>query len=102
MPSAASHTYGPILIGVSFNILLYGIMITQTYIYFTTFKRDRTWMKALVGLLFLCDTVNSAFDLTFLYITLINNFGNVAALTTATWVFATSRYLETPITVCHL
>ncbi|KAH9933211.1 uncharacterized protein BXZ73DRAFT_101173 [Epithele typhae] len=93
MPSVAVATYGPIFTGVVFNILLYGIMVTQTYIYFTTFKQDRTWIKAFVGLLFLCDTVNSAFDIAFLYIALINNFGNVSALTTASWVFATDAVM---------
>ncbi|KAH9933209.1 uncharacterized protein BXZ73DRAFT_101171 [Epithele typhae] len=87
--SVASATYGPIFIGVVFNVLLYGVTITQTYIYFTTFKKDRIRMKAFVGLLLLCDTVNCAFDITFLYTALVTNFGNVSALTTATWVFAT-------------
>lgn len=32
-------SHGPIFIGLMFNILLYGIMTTQTYLYFTTFKR---------------------------------------------------------------
>ncbi|KAI0771217.1 hypothetical protein BD413DRAFT_65351 [Trametes elegans] len=86
---SASVTYGPIFIGVVFNILLYGIMITQTYMYFQVYKRDRTWMKAFVLFLFLCDTVNCAFDIAFLYIPLVNNFGNFEILDLATWVFAT-------------
>ncbi|KAH9933208.1 uncharacterized protein BXZ73DRAFT_101170 [Epithele typhae] len=89
MSSIAVAIYGPIFIGVVLNILLYGIMITQTYIYFNTFKQDRTWMKAFVGLLFLCDTVNCVFDIIFLYVPLINDFGDELALTTASWVFAT-------------
>ena len=31
--------YGPIFVGVVFNILLYGIMITQTFLYFTVYKK---------------------------------------------------------------
>lgn len=31
--------YGPIFVGVMFNIVLYGIMITQTFLYFTMYKR---------------------------------------------------------------
>ncbi|KAH9933207.1 uncharacterized protein BXZ73DRAFT_101169 [Epithele typhae] len=89
MPSVAAATYGPIFVGVVFNILLYGIMITQTYLYFNTYKKDRIWMKAFVGLLFLCDTLNCAFDISFLYIPLVNNFGDPNALATASWVFAT-------------
>ncbi|OSD07502.1 hypothetical protein PYCCODRAFT_1463746 [Trametes coccinea BRFM310] len=89
MPSPAALTYGPIFVGVVFNILLYGIMITQTFLYFTVYKKDRLWMKLFVALLFICDTVNCAFDITFLYIPLVNNFGNPSSLMYATWVFAT-------------
>ncbi|CDO78282.1 hypothetical protein BN946_scf184674.g4 [Trametes cinnabarina] len=89
MGSPATVTYGPIFIGVVFNILLYGIMITQTYLYFQTCKRDKKWMKLFVMALFVCDTVNCAFDITFLYVPLVNEFGNVEALNVATWVFAT-------------
>ncbi|KAI0647778.1 hypothetical protein C8Q79DRAFT_951904 [Trametes meyenii] len=89
MGNTATVTYGPIFIGAVFNILLYGIMITQTYLYYQTGKRDRLWMKLFVLLLFTADTVNCAFDIAFLYIPLINNFGNDRALTVATWVFAT-------------
>lgn len=32
-------SYGPIFIGVVFNIVLYGIMITQTYLYYNVYKR---------------------------------------------------------------
>ena len=61
--------YGPIFIGVVFNIALYGIMVTQTYLYFQMYKRyvlheswhmngsaerspwrrDKPWMKLLVS-----------------------------------------------------
>ncbi|KAJ3567078.1 hypothetical protein NP233_g6593 [Leucocoprinus birnbaumii] len=43
----AEAVYGPMLIGLVFNILLYGTMLAQVYIYFTHFKHDRFWMKAL-------------------------------------------------------
>ncbi|KAI9059272.1 hypothetical protein FKP32DRAFT_1680090 [Trametes sanguinea] len=89
MGSPATITYGPIFIGVVFNILLYGIMITQTYLYFQMYKRDKAWIKLFVICLFVCDTVNCAFDIAFLYMPLVNEFGNVEALNVATWVFAT-------------
>ncbi|THG96863.1 hypothetical protein EW026_g5047 [Hermanssonia centrifuga] len=88
MANLASR-YGPIFIGVVFNILLYGIMITQTFLYFAVYKNDRFWMKAFVGLLFLCDTINCALDVAFVYIPLVSDYGNQDALNTATWVFAT-------------
>ncbi|RDX53862.1 hypothetical protein OH76DRAFT_1342939 [Lentinus brumalis] len=82
--STASR-YGPIFIGVVLNIALYGIMVTQTYLYFHVYKRDRTWMKLLVFLLFICDTVNCCFDVAFLYMPLINNFGDNDAISRASW-----------------
>ncbi|KAI0632408.1 hypothetical protein C8Q77DRAFT_1159036 [Trametes polyzona] len=97
MPSPAALTYGPIFIGVVFNILLYGIMITQTFLYFTVYKKDRLWMKIFVAVLFICDTVNCAFDITFLYIPLVNNFGNPSSLMYATWVFATDPVMTAVI-----
>ncbi|TFK80202.1 hypothetical protein K466DRAFT_605531 [Polyporus arcularius HHB13444] len=97
MASPAVLTYGPIFVGVVFNILLYGIMITQTYLYFNTYRKDRLWMKCFVGILFLCDTLNCAFDITFLYIPLVGNFGNDKSLTYATWVFATDPVMTAVI-----
>ena len=32
-------SYGPIFVGMVFNVLLYGIMITQTYLYFNVYRR---------------------------------------------------------------
>ncbi|EIN09186.1 hypothetical protein PUNSTDRAFT_25514, partial [Punctularia strigosozonata HHB-11173 SS5] len=45
--------------GVVLNVLLYGIMITQTYLYFAVYRHDRVWIKCLVGLLFFADTLNT-------------------------------------------
>ncbi|KZT09390.1 uncharacterized protein LAESUDRAFT_748519 [Laetiporus sulphureus 93-53] len=89
MPSPAVETYGPIFVGCVLNILLYGIMITQTFLYFTVYKRDKLWMKLFVGLLFLCDTLNCAFDIAFVYMPLVNGFGDIKSLNYASWVFGT-------------
>ena len=34
-----AYSYGPIFVGMVFNVLLYGIMITQTYLYFHVYRR---------------------------------------------------------------
>ncbi|KAI0084805.1 hypothetical protein BDY19DRAFT_997371 [Irpex rosettiformis] len=89
MGSPATLTYGPIFIGVVLNIMLYGIMVTQMFLYFTVYKRDKPWIKVFVCLLFLCDTLNTAFDIAFVYIPLVTKYGDVEALTYATWIFST-------------
>ncbi|KAJ3812801.1 hypothetical protein F5876DRAFT_10604, partial [Lentinula aff. lateritia] len=77
--------HGPMFIGYSFNIVLYGIMITQVYLYFSSFKKDRVWMKMLVAGLLFADTVNAIFDAVYLYDSLIIHFDNVKYLGNATW-----------------
>ncbi|KAM5538433.1 hypothetical protein V8D89_007766 [Ganoderma adspersum] len=89
MPNFVQEVYGPMFIGVMFNILLYGVMFAQTYLYFNMYKDDRTWMKIFVLILFLCDTANTGFDIAFVYNPLVNNFGDISALTEATWMFST-------------
>ncbi|KAI5989066.1 hypothetical protein EDD15DRAFT_2198710 [Pisolithus albus] len=41
----------PFFIGATFNVLLYGIMIAQTHVYFATHKADWLWMKIFVPIL---------------------------------------------------
>lgn len=89
MGSPAAVTYGPIFVGCVLNIVLYGIMITQTFLYFTVYKKDKLWMKLFVGTLFLCDTLNCAFDIAFVYVALVDGFDNPIGLDYASWVFAT-------------
>ncbi|KAF9443895.1 hypothetical protein P691DRAFT_808166 [Macrolepiota fuliginosa MF-IS2] len=89
MKGPAEIAHGPMLIGIIFNVLLYGIMIAQTYIYFTTYKKDRTWMKIFVFAVFLADTLNTIFDLVYIYESVIIHFADIAFLQKANWRFAT-------------
>ncbi|TFK47586.1 hypothetical protein OE88DRAFT_1738500 [Heliocybe sulcata] len=88
MGSPASVAHGPALIGLFFNVLLYGIMITQTFLYFNSFPNDRKWMKCYVAILFLADTVNSFFDCVWMYQSVIIHFGDAEFLSSANWIFA--------------
>ncbi|CCM04477.1 uncharacterized protein FIBRA_06657 [Fibroporia radiculosa] len=71
---------GPALAGSFMNIMLYGVMITQIFFYYTTYTNDTIWSKYYVGVLFLADTLNSFFNIWWIYNTLINNFGNSHAI----------------------
>ncbi|KAH6906843.1 hypothetical protein BKA70DRAFT_1493717 [Coprinopsis sp. MPI-PUGE-AT-0042] len=89
MVNPAETAHGYILTGFIFNILLLGIMITQVYIYYTTYKRDKVWIKVFVGYLFIADILNTAFCYADLYKVLIVQFGDFDKLFTVDWVFAT-------------
>ncbi|KAK0202203.1 hypothetical protein DFS33DRAFT_1353075 [Desarmillaria ectypa] len=94
MTGPAEIAHGPILIGLMFNTLLFGVVIAQVYIYMTTYqKRDRLWMRAFVVLLFVANLVNSVFIMAYVYIALIKHFDDVPYLSNATWLFATDPAL---------
>lgn len=77
MPLApAEIADGPMLIGFTFNAILLGVMLTQAYIYFTSFKKDKIWIKLYVALLMVLDLFNTAAIAVFIYQALIVNFGN--------------------------
>ncbi|CDO69998.1 hypothetical protein BN946_scf184973.g8 [Trametes cinnabarina] len=89
MGSAAVVTYGPIFIGVVFNILLYGIMITQTYLYFQSYKKDKKWMK-----IFLTSSVSNHRSLSDSVLEadiVALAGGDVEALNVATWGLTETR-----------
>ncbi|KAJ7161059.1 hypothetical protein C8R46DRAFT_905113, partial [Mycena filopes] len=67
-------SHGPMFLGLAMNILLYGIMITQIYLYMTTYKRDPLFIKLYVAALMLADTLNTGFMIAYLYESLIVHF----------------------------
>ncbi|THH14137.1 hypothetical protein EW146_g6164 [Bondarzewia mesenterica] len=88
--------HGPIFIGTVINLMLYGMLITQVHLYITTYKKsvcalpavpfvpidvddddfrsDRWWMKAIITFIFVADTMNTVFDIQYLYDSLINHY----------------------------
>ncbi|VDC00698.1 unnamed protein product [Peniophora sp. CBMAI 1063] len=88
-PNVVPIVHGPILIGTILNVLLYGISLTQTFFYVSTFKQDRWILKALVFVIFVADTMNSVFDVVYIYDALVLHYDDPAAIATANWVFAT-------------
>ncbi|EMD40064.1 hypothetical protein CERSUDRAFT_112279 [Gelatoporia subvermispora B] len=99
MASPAAVVYGPIFLGMVINIMLYGIMITQIYLYHKVYKQDPIWIRCLVIVIFLCDTLNSIFDLLAVYLPLVNNFGDLSALINAPWVAAMDPVMTATIAI---
>ncbi|KDR82550.1 hypothetical protein GALMADRAFT_830088 [Galerina marginata CBS 339.88] len=85
----AEIAHGPILIGFTFNAILLGVMMTQVYIYYTSFKRDKIWIKIFVAVLFFFNILNTACDAAYIYEALIIHFGDTAYLNVVTWLFDT-------------
>ncbi|KAL9709402.1 hypothetical protein Ac2012v2_007138 [Leucoagaricus gongylophorus] len=81
----AGLVYGRIYVGLLFNILLFGILITQYYIYHTTYKKDPIWIKTFVWVLMILDIFNSVVNSYFIYDGVITHFGDFDYLLISNW-----------------
>ncbi|KAJ6495168.1 hypothetical protein C8R45DRAFT_986286 [Mycena sanguinolenta] len=70
-------SYGPLLLGIFVNLILYGILISQQYQYYQDSRRtkDPLLIRILVWAVFVVETANSAFDMAMIYEPLILHFG---------------------------
>ncbi|EIM80094.1 uncharacterized protein STEHIDRAFT_162980 [Stereum hirsutum FP-91666 SS1] len=87
MGSPAAIVQGPSLIGIFLNLILYGAMCVQVFYYYTRYPKDTVWIKLYVALLFVADTLNSAFNM--IYDVLVTDWGNAEALAVGNWIFCT-------------
>ncbi|KAJ7655968.1 hypothetical protein DFH06DRAFT_1473722 [Mycena polygramma] len=81
-PAAPDVTlfFGPLLLGVILNTLLYGIMLVQAYLYYNRYRNDRPWFRYLVGYLVLLETANWVCDIGLIYEPLIIRWATPEAL----------------------
>ncbi|KAJ7354278.1 hypothetical protein DFH08DRAFT_854521 [Mycena albidolilacea] len=81
-PAAPDVTliFGPMLIGVLLNTMLYGIMIVQAFLYYSRYKGDRPWFRHLVLYLVLAETANWVCDVGIVYEPLVIRYGTPEAL----------------------
>ncbi|KAI5829328.1 hypothetical protein K523DRAFT_372981 [Schizophyllum commune Tattone D] len=97
LAAKAANSFGGMLLGTYFNLILWGVSITQTYLYFGV---DRMFIRIFVGFVFLADSVQAVFTMIYMYQTLISRFGEEKALNVATWVFSTDPALTGIIGGC--
>ncbi|KAJ7776410.1 Aldehyde/histidinol dehydrogenase [Mycena metata] len=67
--------YGPMLVGVFFNMILYGVFIGQVLTYYQLYCKDDAWMRYFVAYLFVLETVNTGLDIGIMYQPLILEYG---------------------------
>ncbi|KAH9918729.1 uncharacterized protein BXZ73DRAFT_105126 [Epithele typhae] len=88
MTSAARTTFGPFFIGVFLDIACMGILSGQVFLYYSSYKQDRVWLKAVVVVLFMLEIADTTFDTLAAYEPLIIHFdplfnGIIAAIVQA-------------------
>ncbi|KAJ7429391.1 hypothetical protein B0H11DRAFT_2145552 [Mycena galericulata] len=72
--------FGPMLIGVLLNMILYGIVFIQMFAYFERYPNDSTWIRCLMRYLFLVATANVFIESGILYQPLIMQYGEQASI----------------------
>ncbi|KAJ3875992.1 hypothetical protein F5051DRAFT_47430 [Lentinula edodes] len=72
--------YGPMLIGVFLNMILYGVLLNQMLFYFRTYPLDTIWVRLFVAYLFILETANTAIDMAMMYQPLIAEYGTQKAV----------------------
>ncbi|KIK53999.1 hypothetical protein GYMLUDRAFT_178139, partial [Collybiopsis luxurians FD-317 M1] len=85
--------HGPMLLGTFLALILYGISITQIYLYWASHWKKSASFCFIVVLVFLVDSVHTVFIMAYLYLSLIKHFGNVSYITSSTWLFASGMLM---------
>ncbi|KLO13110.1 hypothetical protein SCHPADRAFT_940682 [Schizopora paradoxa] len=88
--SLLADTFGSAYIGAMVALALYGITTLQTYLYFNYYPNDNWGLKSLVAVVWIAETVQIALVNRFMYIYLIDNFGNPLALIQGHWTLYVS------------
>ncbi|KAI0694302.1 hypothetical protein C8T65DRAFT_666911 [Cerioporus squamosus] len=86
-------TYGALLLGMSFGLMLYGLTVHQAYRYFRMYPRDIGLLKGFVLTLLALETLHTACSIIACYYHLVSNFANPQTLLRSHW----STQLLTPI-----
>ncbi|KAH9486258.1 hypothetical protein JR316_0000322 [Psilocybe cubensis] len=82
---AFDTTVGVLLLGILFNTYLYGLVTYQFLVYRNTKFNDALWIKSIVGILFVVDTIHSAVAVYAAWQTGVTNYANPAALGSVGW-----------------
>ncbi|KAJ7627290.1 hypothetical protein FB45DRAFT_1082531 [Roridomyces roridus] len=80
MSVTLDSTVGAIEIGTVLSGVLFGLITSQTYVYYKTYSTDSRLLKYLVGVIWVVELAHTACVFEGLYIYTIRNYGNLAAL----------------------
>ncbi|KAJ7890912.1 hypothetical protein B0H14DRAFT_3855221 [Mycena olivaceomarginata] len=95
MPSATlqpgaplDNTMGALYLGVVGSAILYGISLLQTVLYFTRYRRDPGYLKALVFVTLIFETLHMILIMHAVYYYLITNYYKTSELQVVVWSVA--------------
>ncbi|TBU38213.1 hypothetical protein BD309DRAFT_972428 [Dichomitus squalens] len=87
MASPIENLYGALLLGTFFSLILYGLMLHQTYRYFRVYPNDEVNIRVLVWCALVCETLHTIFSMHGIYRSLVTNYNDTAASSMTIWSF---------------
>ncbi|KIJ37230.1 hypothetical protein M422DRAFT_33904 [Sphaerobolus stellatus SS14] len=88
------NTVGPELVGVLASVLLYGISLVQTYIYFQLFPEDSKYFKYYILLICAMTSGSTFFLCVGLYNQFVTNYANPLSLLSSSWSWTWEAMFE--------
>ncbi|KAF9486565.1 hypothetical protein BDN70DRAFT_870153 [Pholiota conissans] len=98
-------TVGVLLLGLLINTYLYGLVTYQFLLYWITTFNDVFWLRSIVGMLFVVDTIHSAVAVYAGWNMCVENYGNPASLADVGWTIpftAVATSVAAVLTQCFL
>ncbi|KAK2467973.1 hypothetical protein APHAL10511_000268 [Amanita phalloides] len=93
-PSQFVLLTGPIFLGAVFNWCLFGVLLTQAYVFHISFPKERWTLKTLVYGLLVIDTAQTFFYTHYAWHVLVDGWGNPAILAEFTWSSCTIPIID--------
>ncbi|KAJ6537293.1 hypothetical protein DFH09DRAFT_1178408 [Mycena vulgaris] len=68
-------SFGPMLVGIFFNMILFGVLLSQQLTYFQSGQKDPLLIRILAWYIFFVEIANTALDISIIYEPLILHYG---------------------------
>lgn len=88
MPTALDLSIGIVEVGILFSSVLYGIATVQAFLYTERNFKDPLYLKTMVGLVWVFETMHTIFIWVLLYGLTVTNYGNSSAINDTPWSLA--------------
>ncbi|KAI1781654.1 hypothetical protein LXA43DRAFT_1055489 [Ganoderma leucocontextum] len=85
MANLAEDLFGALYIQAFIASILYGITTLQAFFYSQTYRKDPVFLKCYVAIVWILETVHTAFCIQFAYAYLVRNFGDFEYFMTINW-----------------
>ncbi|KAI0695509.1 hypothetical protein C8T65DRAFT_45702 [Cerioporus squamosus] len=96
----AEGVLGGLLIAIFIACVLYGVTTLQVFVYLQTYPRDSTFLKSIVGFVWVLEMLHTVFCIRVIYAYLILGFGNVFDFLRVDWAIGIAVLCSLMVGTC--